>query len=294
MASRRELELKEIPEKGAPEEVARVYSRIKDTLQANVVNFVWRVFATKPRFLEAVWDQLDPAVDRGFLEAGEAIRALAIERVSEGETVPDHRTLLGGDLHDAVQRLRVFLEVNPRLLILTSALRMSWDQGEIGGLREAVPADRGIPPWHPEIETEDSPSGELKGVFRELVEVLDLPSPNTDYRALALWPDYFTGAWKDLRTFVGTDTWKSTVQTVDWVAKQAAIALPARIEVSPARAADLGLETDEVDEVGQWIGAFDALLPGLIVNTSYLWVGMNGGRTAEKGEGHPLFEKRAG
>jgi len=78
------------------------------------------------------------------------------------------------------------------------------------------------------------------------------------------------------------------------VAKQAAIALPARIEVSPARARDLGLEADEVDEVGRWITAFDQLLPALIVNTSYLWVGMNGGRTAEKGEGHPLFEKRAG
>src|SRR5256885_6787908 len=99
MASRRELELKEIPEKGAPGEVARVYSRIRDTLQANAVNMVWRVFATKPRFLEAMWDQLEPAVDRGFLEAGEAIRALAIERAWEGETVPDHRALLGGDLH---------------------------------------------------------------------------------------------------------------------------------------------------------------------------------------------------
>ena len=290
---RRDLNLKEVSDSGAPEDVSKVYQRIRETLRANVVNYVWRVFATKPRFLEAVWDQLEPAVDEGFLEAAEGIRSMAIERVWEGQTVPDHRKLLDGNLHDAVQRLRVFLEVNPRIVILTSALRLSWQNGQVGGAREPVSAERGVPDWHPDIETKDPAMGDLKKVYKELVEILDLPSPNTDYKMLGVWPEYFTSAWNDLKTFVATDSWKSEVKTVEWVAKQAAVALPATITVSPGRAKDLGLEDDEVEEVGTWIEAFDAMLPGLIVNTSYLWVAMNGGRIAVPGEGHPLFEKAA-
>ena len=114
--SARELELREVGEADAPPEVTEVYGRIKETLRVSVVNFVWRVFATKPAFLRGVWDQLEPAVDEGFMQAAEGIRALAIERVRAATQVPDHRSLLGDDLFQAVQELRVFLEVNPRLL----------------------------------------------------------------------------------------------------------------------------------------------------------------------------------
>ncbi|MFN2543367.1 MAG: halocarboxylic acid dehydrogenase DehI family protein [Actinomycetota bacterium] len=291
---RRDLQLTEVEEHHAPEDVARVYGRIKETLRANVVNFVWRVLAAKPAFLEAVWNQLEPAVDEGFLEAADAIRAAAIERVREAQTIPDQRTLLGDDLHEAVQQLRVFLEVNPRLLVLTSALRLSWEQGEIGGAREAVATQRGIPEWHPDIATEESPSGELAKVYDDIRETLDLPAPNTDYKALGRFPDYFVPAWRDLRAFIGNEAWSSAVRTIEWTAKQIAVALPARIDVSPKRAGELGLADHELDEVASWIRVFDEILPGLIVNTSYLWIGMNGGEEAVKAQGHPSFEKPPG
>jgi halocarboxylic acid dehydrogenase DehI len=291
--SRRDLKLEEVPEDGAPEEIERVYERIKDTLHAGVVNFVWRVLATKRNVLEVVWGQLEPAVDEGFFEAADTIRAAAIERVREAQSIPDHRMLLGDSLHEAVQGLRTFLEVNPRLLILTSALRMSWDQGEVGGTRQPVKTERGIPEWHPEIQTEDSPSGEVKDTFADIVETLDIPAPNTDYRMLARWPQYFVRAWRDLKVFVGTDAWRSTTRTIAWTAKQVAVALPARITVSPKNAGELGLSDHELDEVGTWIHTFDDLLPGLIVNTSYLWIGMNGGEEPVQAEGHPSFEKEA-
>ena len=87
MATRRELELKEIPEKGAPEEVARIYARIKDTLQANVVNFVWRVFATKQPSYERAVDILFARLD--WLE----------------QRLTTQRYLVGGQLTEADVRL---------------------------------------------------------------------------------------------------------------------------------------------------------------------------------------------
>jgi hypothetical protein len=292
--TRRDLDLPEVTEDKATEEVARVYQRIKETLQANVVNFVWRAFAAKPRFLEAAWDRLEPCVDRGFMEAAGGIRARAIERVRESQIIPDHRTLLGKDLHEAVQELRVFLEVNPRLLILTSAMRMSWKGADVGGHRQAVPTERAIPRWHPEISVKDGSVGKLKGVYSDIEETLDIPKPNTDFRALGKWPDYLAEAWNDLKPFIGSTAWKAVVKSVDWNGKLAAIALPEQVRISASDPSELGLEPDEVEEVGSWITAFDTLLPPLIVNTSWLWLGMTGGVAAIETEGHPAFEEAAG
>jgi halocarboxylic acid dehydrogenase DehI len=247
-ARRRDLKLQEVDEKQASPEVKDLYDRIKDVLQSNVVSSAWQVFASKPTFLSAVWNELEPAVDRGFLEAADGIRALAIERVGEGQKVADHRPLLGGDLARAVEELGVFLEVNPKLLIVLCALRRSWSGQPVGGAREAAPSDRGIPPWQPEPTL--GREGPVKEVFAEMADLLDLPAPNMDYRVLAKWPNYLKGAWVDLRSYVGNEAWRKACVTIDWVAEQVAVALPAKISVSPDRAQDLGLEKEEIDEVG--------------------------------------------
>jgi hypothetical protein len=150
MAEGKDLRLKEVEEKDASGEVAEVYGRIKETLRTGVVNYVWRVFATKPKFLSAVWGELEPAVDEGFMQAAEGIRALALQRVREAApSVADRRGLLGEDLGRAEEQLRVFLEVNPRLLVLMCGLRQAWSGHGTGGLREAVSTERGIPASHP-------------------------------------------------------------------------------------------------------------------------------------------------
>jgi hypothetical protein len=275
---RRDLKLQDVGEAGAPGDVAEVYDRIKRTLRVGTVNYVWRVFASKPDFLRAVWDQLEPAVDGGFLEAADGIRAMAIERVREATNIQDHRSVLGDDLERASEQLRVFLEVNPRLLVLLCALRQSWAGTPIQGVRRAEPAPEGAPEWHPEIDAAGT-GGSASKTLKDMQDVLDLPEPNTDYLVLASWPDYLDQAWGELRTFVGTEAWDSAIRGVDLLAEQVALALPAKIDVSPRRAGDLGLSEDEVSEVGEWIEAFHGLLPGLILSTSYFWLGQLGGVT---------------
>lgn len=276
---RRDLKLDRVTSDDASPEVGEVYGRVKETLRTGVVNLVWEVFATKPRFLQAVWAELEPAVDQGFMEAAEGIRALAIERVRETAPVPDHRGLLGDDLARANEELRVFLETNPRLLILMCALQRSWRGEQVGGLRPAEPAERGVPRWHPPIETADAGlfQGKVRGLYEEIADTLDLPEPNTDYKVLGRWPDYLQQAWSDLRAFIPTESWRGICATVDWIGEQAALALPAKVSVSPNRAGELGLDPREVDEVGRWIDTFHSLLPGVIVNDSFFWVGMLGG-----------------
>ncbi|HEX8099888.1 MAG TPA: halocarboxylic acid dehydrogenase DehI family protein [Actinomycetota bacterium] len=275
-ARRRDVKLDEVDEGRASADVQKVYGEIKDVLRTNVVSSVWRRFATKPSFLTAVWNQLQPAVDQGFLEAADGIRALAIERVGEAQKVADHRPFLGDDLARAVDELGPFLDVNPKTLILICALRRSWKGQPAGGAREATEAERGVPRWQGD-PTFGSDRG-VKEVFTEMIDVMDLPAPNDDYRVLAKWPDYLRDAWADLRSFVGNEAWFRASVTVDWVAEHVALGLPSRVDISPSSAADLGLNEQDVEEVGRWIETFHGILPGLIVNTSFLWIGLFGGR----------------
>ena len=276
--TRRDLELPEVSEGDATGEVAEIYDRIRTKLRAGVVPYVWRTFATRPQLLRGLWEAVEPAIDEGFFEAAEGIRALAIERVREGASgIEDHRALLGDELAKAVEELRVFLEVNPRLLILMCALDRAWRGEDVGGVREAEPAEEGVPRWHPpDIETARS-SRKVAGVYDDMAETLDIPAPTADYQVLAKWPAYLRRAWEDLRSFVGTDSYTAVCATIESVADQAAVALPSRIDLSRGDAGALGLQGDEVEEVGGWIASFHRLLPGLIANDSYFWLGMNGG-----------------
>lgn len=269
------LNLPEVKEKDASGDVAEIYQSTKETLRASVVNLVWRVFATKPKFLSSLWEELQPAVDEGLMQGAEALRAAAIQRVREAGTVPDHRPLLGGDLSRAMEQLRVFLEVNPRLLILLCALERAWRGQEVGGHREAVSPRRGVPEWHPEIEAH-APA-KVANTFDDMVAMLDLPAPNTDYQMLAGWPEYLNQAWSELRTFVPMDSWRDICRMVEATGDQIAVALPSTVRLSKERAGQYGLEADEAEEVGRWIEAFHDILPGLIVNTSWFWIGMHGG-----------------
>ena len=197
---RRDLKLEEVDDRQASDDVTEVYERIKDVLQVNVVSSVWRVFATKPKFLAGVWNTLEPAVDRGFMEAADGIRALAIERVGEGQKVADHRGFLGGDLGRAVEEFGVFLETNPKTLILLCALRRSWTGQPVGGVREPAPADRGVPRWQA-APTFASERGVKEG-FDEMADLLDHALPTPEFRVLTNWPDYLTGGWAELRSLI--------------------------------------------------------------------------------------------
>jgi hypothetical protein len=265
-----------VDEKGAADEVREVFQEIKETLQVGAVGEPWRAFGTKPRFLQGVWKELEPAVDEGFMEMADAIRAMAVYRVRESGPIPDHRQHLGSDLARASEELRVFLEANPKQLILMCALRHAWNGQAVGGHRTGSPSKRGVPEWHPEVD-EASPRAKTKEVLDEITHLLDLPAPNTDYLVLAKYPDFLEAAWQDLKAFVGSEAWRAAVASVEWVAEQAAVALPSKISVSPDRREELGLEKEEVDELGAWIETFHETLPGLIVNTSYLQVAMLGG-----------------
>lgn len=66
-----------------------------------------------------------------------------------------------------------------------------------------------------------------RALYKDIKATLRLPFVNTDYRAFARWPSYFTLAWADLREKTGTPAHEAICQAChDRVADLAAGGLP--------------------------------------------------------------------
>ena len=110
-----------------------------------------------------------------------------------------------------------------------------------------------------------------RDVFEDVKRVLNLPFVNTDYRALARWPSYWTMAWGDLRRVAGTPAHDAICQAFhDRCVEQAEKILPNPGDLSAAtlrRAAEKDASFEEIRDVCR---LFQWLLPGLVTNVAYL------------------------
>jgi hypothetical protein len=49
-------------------------------------------------------------------------------------------------------------------------------------------------------------------VFRDIKKTLGLSQINSDYRTLALWPDYLEAAWKGLKPVTQSDEYRQAAR----------------------------------------------------------------------------------
>lgn len=94
-------------------------------------------------------------------------------------------------------------------------------------------------------------------------------SINTDYRALARWPSYFSMAWTDLRPFVRTPLHALLSQQLHESAVAVIGELPNPAALS-SKELLIAAEVDaSVDEVRSMVELFQWLLPELAVNVAF-------------------------
>ena len=106
--------------------------------------------------------------------------------------------------------------------------------------------------------------------------VTGVPSVNSDYRALAHWPEYLGRAWASLQAARAQDAYRSLEREIRLMAEQAVLVLPFRIEINPHVMRLCGLDEEEIDDVRATIERYYRALPGLVVNMAFLSVGAFG------------------
>ncbi len=291
---------KEIPEQQASEELVRLYLDIKRTLRAPIVNLLYRIWAAEGS-LPLLWTTAHPNLQTiDFENKSDSLRVQAVEEIAYDVEVPVQESrmralnLSAGDLENIRRELDVFHYVNPKLLLHCALLKRAL--GFLGYRGTGQPLGQiepGVPPDMPkEIVMVDPQSAdpELRSLFVEIRERLRLPAVNSDYRALAKWPDYLRLAWMDLRQYQESTYYEVHQKSLRNYAMELVHGLPYSARITSEDAKQAGVDRGKLNKQ---IDPFFELLPGLILNIAFLKIAWDGAGEARKSPYPVLLVARA-
>jgi hypothetical protein len=256
------------------------YEEMKEAMQVPWMGVVTMAYAHYPGFFEALWEGAQPLVrSRPFVEASEALRKFTETEAAKLRPPPIAMRLENlGYAEREIEQIRGMIEIfshgNFPYLLLATIVRMLLEGGEMGDGIDTPPfegrhaPDVQVPLVLMEIHHADTPT---RAVYEDVKRTLGLPFVNTDYRALARWPSYFSLAWTDLKSALAMPAYSTICDTVHERAVGLAVhGLPNPGRLSgPTLCAAAGRDAS-VAEILQVSRLFQWLLPGLVINIAYL------------------------
>ena len=269
---------KPVAEYDASDEIDELYHDIRQTLRVTGVNLIVRALAGYHNALPTIWQALSPVVStRAFEQAADRVRARAVEStaVMERLGVPDSVRLGPSQSYQIQKALALYHYINPKLLVMISALRSVIEEehtspsGEQGHALSVDPLPRGEPnEMYPMEMVSDKPDEEqIAMVFEGIIERYSLSSINSDYRTLALWPEYLAAAWGRLQPLSESPAYRCTVDVLQEEARAQALSLPVVVGLSPTEFEE---RISDAAAVKEKIADFERVLPPLILNIAML------------------------
>lgn len=274
--------MRPIPEHRADEELSRVYRDLKTTLGVPWVGVITQALAHYQPFFVEWWRQFRPIAQSHFFErVSDELRMLAREGVSSSFSVaPQRRTLEASGYSDReiaqiVATLDLFDYGNPKYLILATAIAVglvedrALDASATVELRARQPRSpvSQIAPI-PLMVEEHHALWDLKIVYHDIKETLDLPFVNSDYKAMARWPSYLRLAWDELKPQLTEPAYARVRQSLHHLALEAVEGLPFPYRMDRRAASAVGMDVAEIDELCRAISLFQWLLSGLVLNVT--------------------------
>lgn len=263
---------KQVAETEADGEIERVYHEIKQSLRVTGVSLNFRTWAGYEKFFPVMWDAMRPTVEtRAFEEAADQVRAEAARAAETlGRLDAASQVQLGeSQAYQIKAALDLYHYVNPKLLVFTSAVKLALNgdhqargESRVGTL-ELI--ERGVPArmYPMEMVSADPDDERISRLFADIKETLSLSSINSDYRTLALWPDYLETVWGKLKPVNKREEYKHSSDRLREAARDLARALPLPISLTRRRVKELG---EDADEIIKTIEKFEQLLPSLVIN----------------------------
>jgi halocarboxylic acid dehydrogenase DehI len=261
-----------IAEHEAEGEVDRVYHEIRQTLRVTGVNLAFKMWAVHERFLPVFWNAVSGNVETvAFERCADALREeTATLADSIGKLDVADRVRLGeSQAHQLKASLDLYNYVNPKILLLTSAVRLVLDGEPIGAARRERNGglDRielGAPPAMPSMEmvSDDPDDRRLRAIFEEIKKTMSVQYVNSDFRTLALWPDYLAAGWERLKLVLKRERYIAACESLIDKSRALARTLPHPIPLTRTRVAEAGADVDEVVRI---TNAIERVLPQLMI-----------------------------
>jgi hypothetical protein len=272
----------EVLEEHAEGDLKGIFEDIKRTFRVPFVSLPFGALATEPDYLRVAWRQLHTNVQTlYFEERADEIRRDAVLSMSE---IGELRT----PANDAniARVLSAFHYVNPKMLLGVSALRTSL-LGQMprtvvvpaGQKRQIVP---GIAADMPTISLIDPQTRDerLHRVFDEIRSVSPSGMVDTEYRALAAWPEYLEGAWSSVKTRMATPEYRRATRRLRRMADEAVLGFPFRMDATPHTLRHAGLSEQQLDNVRTLLDQFSRAASESVANVAVFTTGIEGRRGA--------------
>jgi hypothetical protein len=275
------------------ERAIEVYRDLKHSLRVPIVASLFQAYAAWPRFLDAVWRRLRPSLlAASFLERSQSISDAAAGAVSEWP-VADHSSALSirHSLRE-VARMRDLVELyhhlNPKLLIIASAVDGALTDGVIGGLGNTGPRKPGasydIGYDHRTVSIAFANEREaplrVRSIFEDMRSVSDPFMIDAEHRAIATSPDWLEIWWRDCKPTYADPRRAALKEKLRTSGRTAARELPYRLALSADLLMDLGVQEAEREQIAQTNRVFCESLPGLIIDTAIARKGLGSPQTA--------------
>jgi hypothetical protein len=268
---------KPIDEHEADGEVDRIYHEIRQTMRVTGVNLAFRMWAGHERFLPLLWNSVGPNVETlAFERSADRLRDDAARSADQiGRLDVASRVRLGeSQSFQLSAAIDLYNYVNPKLLLLTSAVRLVLDGEPIGATRRdwnggLERVELGAPPTMPPMEmvSEDPDDRRLRDLLDDIKKTLAIPYSPSDYRTLALWPDYLSAAWERLKPVLKRERYIGVCESLIDASRSLARALPHPVPLTRTRVAEAGADVDEIVRITNMA---ERILPQLMINMELL------------------------
>lgn len=276
-------QVSEVTEKQADQQVGRMYADIQATLRVPFVNFIFRMLANYPLYLDLAWSHFSPFMRTERLEqAVDDLRARALLK-----QVPDTSDLDWDRLGD-IDRIRGFTDsicyVLPKLLLVATAFDEGLSRDTLEGSRRPAISSSHIP-LGPAAGTIKVPllnpkeaNGQLHDLFQDLKQTHGHPGVASYYRALGHWPGFLQAVWDRVNPLVGTDEYeqrkRELIEQADRILE--GIPLPSR------KAAEaMGVSDEQIADIRSILAVFRfKLIPDLNIDVVLIKAMLDGPEAA--------------
>jgi hypothetical protein len=152
----------------------------------------------------------------------------------------------------------------------------------VGRLSPVHPASHSVYQKKPVLVEEESAPSPTKKIFEEIKRTLNVPVVNTDYRALARWPDFLRDYWALLKAMAQSPLYKEHCQAIRLSAVALVQEFPQPFELTVAQLQDAGLSDADVEAAVRITEVFVRILGGLVLNVAVAKIGLEGGSSAAR------------
>ena len=297
MPWRKGNKLKLVREADADDRIRSIYEDIKVTLGVPYVNVIFQAYAAYPEFLEKHWRAFMPILEKhDFFELADRLRGEAYTRMHNYFAIPDlcaHLTqerLSPGVLEELTAVVELFHYNNPPLLLLAAAQLQAFEV-RVGRERpQSGPADHAVFTTKPALIEEETAPPEVRHTFEEMKRTLVVPLINTDFRAFARWPDFFTSYWEALKPILESPVYSESQQGMRESAWSLAREIPGTIDLTVSHLIDDGLNDDQLADVIRITDLFVRILSDLVLDVAVAKIGMEGGNRKPQRPERPVAQ----